>query len=374
MFRGQQYVFVPGLGFLLQGFLPPGLRQGLRQSPIQIPQQWSPRGRGQPPEGSNPAHIPPRGGEQLPQGANPGHTPPFASGLYGDGGQHTHTELPYKKLSEAGDKAYKLFKNKGHYAHDLSKMVEEACKNLGSDKMSKYQAEGFGTLKKSMRPGAPPKKNGSSFLANSGFELGKDWAASDEKVLDNFYKKFDQLFFFGTMAGRCSWEIDWETNPNVLGYCQTNEEFGYNTQVGGRSPHQRSVIRLQRNHGQDRQKRLVEYLGVLLHEMCHSFMGTWSCDARSCFQNSELVGVSGHGGAWQNTCVAVDEAVQKHFRLKLPFSRPISYALEMVEAGLTTPSKHCARWGITMPELNKFIAGIKQQKQAERLGGRFGGR
>lgn len=317
---------------------------------------------GQPPQGGQTPGQAPRG----PEPANPGKTPRGPGtpaqpprGPYGNNGDHVHTNLSYERLCKEKEKPYKLFKNKGHYAHHLSELVEEACKNLGTKKMTTPQATGLNKLKASMRKDGP--KDGSSFLKNSGYELGEKWSPADEVVIQNFYKKFDVIFFFGTLAGRCTWEIDWETLPGVLGYCHTAEQYGYNTQMKGPSAHQRSVIKLQKNLNTSRDKRLSSYLSTLLHEMCHSFMMVWSCDARSCYANDELLGTTGHGDAWQNTCTAVDKAVRKQFGLKFDMGRTVSYAHELAETG-AQPSKIMWFWEIDPNELARSIEYFKKEK------------
>lgn len=305
--------------------------------------------------------LPNHGGGQhptAPQGNNPAHIPPNRAGNQSNN-QHKHADLPYNQIAEAGAKAYKLFKDRGHFAHDLSKLVEHACENLESKKMSKYQAQGFGSLQKSMHPGGP--KNGSTFKSSSGLELSKDWSATDETVIKKFWKQFDQLFFFGTLDSRCYWEIDWNAHPNILGLCTTTEQYGYNTQVGGSSPHARARIQLSKLHGVNREKRLVEYIGTLLHEMCHAFMTVWCCEARSCFQRSDCCGVTGHGDAWQDASLTVEQAAKKHLKLNLDLGRMDSYALELVATGVA-PSKHCSRWGFDVPKLNQMVALIKQRR------------
>ncbi len=196
-------------------------------------------------------------------------------------GSHNHKDLSYTEISNAGEKAYKLFKDRGHYSKDLARLIERACQNVNTGGMSKYQAQGFSTLRKSMRPGISSSNSsrspssfpgGSSFISSSGFELGKDWSSDDEAVILKFFKQYDQLFFFGTLSARCTCKIEWPSSPNITGQCDSSVQYGYNTQVGGASQHIRCHIMLRKMQGSSQQARLNKYLGTLLHEMCHAFL------------------------------------------------------------------------------------------------------
>lgn len=271
--------------------------------------------------------------------------------------KHEHKNLAIGTLTEAGPKAYKMFTNQRHHAPDLAILVQDACKALERNKASKTQAEGLGTIQKSMYPAAA--KAGQSFKPKSGFDLAEKWSGSDEKVIMNFFKEFDKLFFFGSLDSRVTLNIQWGNPPLLLGYCKADEEISYNTQVGRVSPHMRAMIVLSKNEGMDRDTRLLEYLATLLHEMCHAFLQLWGCDTGHCMQDANAGGPTGHAAAWQDICFAVEKATRKHLKLAIDCNRIVAYALEM-EATNGRPSvSGCARWGFDVSQVNRFIQMIK---------------
>jgi hypothetical protein len=107
---------------------------------------------------------------------------------------------------------------------------------------------------------------------------------------------FDDLFFFGALKGRVSLNFyPHSGDGSLLGQCFTNGS-GF------------AKVELFRPHNpySGRRGRMIQFLGCLLHEMCHALFLVYACVQGPCFATYDSCGTTGHGAAWQYAAYAVE--------------------------------------------------------------------
>ena len=150
-----------------------------------------------------------------------------------------------------------------------------------------------------------------------------------------YFSFFDELFFFGSLKGCCELSIDeqdtiqarhvtgLEVNPvnKVLGLLDTRE--GEKCVILSRS---------QPNQFEGRHEKLKAYVEKMLHFMIHAFLELWTCERVACRKGFEKLGKTGHGRAWQDVAVAVENAVREEgfLNLDLKLDREKGLALELL--------------------------------------------
>lgn len=115
--------------------------------------------------------------------------------------------------------------------------------------------------------------------------------ASDKSVLDTYFKVFNHAFFFGSLS-----------NVGFTLYSSRREEgglYGRCRSVGVDSVESAHIEIYKLKSNFDREKKLLSYLGTLLHEMIHALFAIYACDADDCRDRSENEGAKRHGPAFQ---------------------------------------------------------------------------
>lgn len=71
----------------------------------------------------------------------------------------------------------------------------------------------------------------------------------------------------------------------------------------------------------NREARLKYYLQDLLHEMCHAFLGVYSCKKvvgrELCGVESSAQSKNGHGSAWKDMARKIEDSTERYLGLKL---------------------------------------------------------
>lgn len=98
----------------------------------------------------------------------------------------------------------------------------------------------------------------------------------------------------------------------------------------------------------------MEYLGTLLHEMGHAFLGLWGCDNWDCKTIVEREGM-GHGWAWQNIAFAVEGACRDvgFLGLRLDLGRVQHLAKECLDSDVEVPWSRAGEWGMEAEEVRR---------------------
>ncbi|PMD45415.1 hypothetical protein L207DRAFT_578333 [Hyaloscypha variabilis F] len=90
------------------------------------------------------------------------------------------------------------------------------------------------------------------------------------------------------------------------------------------------TVFLRESEGRGREEMLVEYRGILLHEMIHAFLMCWACDFEDCSDAKDVFG-KGHGPAWRDIAYALESAARdlSFWNLELGRGRGEALAIEV---------------------------------------------
>jgi hypothetical protein len=149
----------------------------------------------------------------------------------------------------------------------------------------------------------------------------------DHKVIIAYAYLFNKLFFFDGL-NQVSFTIhpeDAKRDPRWQAYCQTP----------GDRPGELARIHIYRHHDDNRERRLTNYIAILLHECIHAFLEIYSCrtenlDGEKCHERPEHGGKDGHGEAFQVITSSLHEATRNLLRLDLARYASMEYLLGML--------------------------------------------
>jgi hypothetical protein len=172
-------------------------------------------------------------------------------------------------------------------------------------------------------------------------------ACTDIDTLTAYFTLFDSVFFYGSLRTVCRLELTERSRGLVDEATVKVATFESNQdQVTSRITihalvEESDIRRLQqlRNgngglvKGMSRKDRIRFYLGVLLHEMIHVFLYTYTCSGGSC-----KVGVAGgarlgHCEAWFEIAFGIERAVLGLLDMKVDLGRRESLVLELSLCG-----------------------------------------
>lgn len=231
-----------------------------------------------------------------------------------------HKRIHVKDLSHG---YANMFKQGGHYADHLAQRVVEFARYRGND-LSRLQLIAIDHYQHE------PEYN------------IRDDSLSDDSFLRQYMKFFNDFFFFGTLTQKIT----------IFMMVQEGHDFNWNAKTvmsenrkGGlqqlivdnfyptEKDIQYDIVMYPRLGIKDMVERRLQYLGTLLHEMIHVFLHCFTCDYPPCRSEFRQLGVSGHGKAWQDIALALEESVSapKHLNLTLDLNRAACLALERVQ-------------------------------------------
>jgi len=148
----------------------------------------------------------------------------------------------------------------------------------------------------------------------------------DNCLLMEYFNIFDQIFFFGCLKGLVNVEFKLEmTNRDDFGICaHQHHDLASRQTIPDNFAASISIRNLSRDPNYSPQRtRLEKYLGTLLHEMLHAYLGIYMCDCcPRCHQLSDrIMGTSGHGPTWHEAAFALEQATHPLIGRKLELGR-----------------------------------------------------
>jgi hypothetical protein len=212
------------------------------------------------------------------------------------------------------------FRKLSLYGHDplqLSMVLQSIAKRQGIN-LLRSQREGiiqFGELTRQLSPNQ---------------ELENDL------LLEQFFNVFSDIFFNSALRGLCKVQFYPQISPQKHGECISP----YHSLLGRqRIPENfASLINLKsrvtdaRFQNMNPAKRPRKYLGTLLHEMLHAFLGIYICDGKRCSSRVECrnryltaIGRKGHKEEWQWAALEFEKAALALLGEELDIHRSLSF-------------------------------------------------
>ncbi|KAI9049782.1 hypothetical protein LZ554_005933 [Drepanopeziza brunnea f. sp. 'monogermtubi'] len=181
---------------------------------------------------------------------------------------------------------------------------------------------------------------------------------SDSAVLTAYFQFFDELFFFGSLAGseRCLLRFkaqrgnERQTRGMFFKYVQEGAD-GSQVQMFDIVMHKPYTYR---QREPNRHVRLKSALCCLLQGMCHAFLGLWQCRTGTCQQTW---GARGAGYAWQDMALAIEEALaDRHFlNLRISLERR-DMLIQMLKANPgRIKDAYLKDWGFDSRDLARYM-------------------
>ena len=112
-------------------------------------------------------------------------------------------------------------------------------------------------------------------------------------------------------------------------------------------------------------RRLSEYLGILLHEMAHSYLQLFVLNQVGSFQGQ---GAKGHGLPWMRITGAIELFCSGVLGLPLKLGRSLSFALELVANGIPDEQVPFDTLNVDVAAVKRIVGicrALKQQKQKQ---------
>jgi len=173
----------------------------------------------------------------------------------------------------------------------------------------------------------------------------------EKSIITAYFHLFDDLFFEGNVGKFCEVALF----KGFLDSKRTRAMF--DTLGKDNQREKRYEIRIHATTKvANQKKRLVHYLGTLLHEMVHVFLQLYACE--ECARKTEGLGLTGHGWAWMEVATAVKDAVGKKGLLgrDYPLGRLVGLVMEL-RTGAKMPTEEKVRqWtGVGLKEVNNEL-------------------
>lgn len=168
------------------------------------------------------------------------------------------------------------------------------------------------------------------------------------ELLNQYAKIFDGLFFFGSVWGFCSFEVVSELPDGIQGVGLATSPRPYKGCIV-ETERECTIMLLNRSLGpfeiKDPYERLRKYLAVLLHEMIHAMFNLYVCfSCDECVKETwALEGMTGHGEAWQEVALLIEERCEELLDEDLDLRRCSSAEVEMRNGGLLS-GEQLQRW------------------------------
>ncbi|KAE8444460.1 hypothetical protein EG329_000551 [Mollisiaceae sp. DMI_Dod_QoI] len=213
------------------------------------------------------------------------------------------------------------------------------------------------------------------YRTDSIFNLSKaDAHRTDEEVLATYKILFDDLFFFGSLFPKCKTFLTYPSGRKKLlhGYTNCDEEFKLKWEFPFLQKHLEAEITVCRSNEKRRRERLRNYLGTLLHEMIHAFLGIWGCRYKGCYNTWQRQGVRGHGHAWQDMAAAVEIAAADRdlLGLELDLGRLKNLAVDIVYEKRGLPlSEELEKWDMRREDVARICNEVEKQSLVTKLFG-----
>lgn len=232
-----------------------------------------------------------------------------------------------------------------HYAPDLAEKVMSWSRRTGNDLNSRQRA----ALKRYRR--------------RTIYDLRRNSSYSDKDILRSFFDLFDDLYFGGYVKDRC--KLAFSSRSARKERASGDTDWKWNTH-GGELVVQCTLILYNIYYIRDREKRLRDYLGTLLHEMGHAFLSIYGYVHKSCKENINSVGKAGHGYAWQDISYTLAKVTRDRslLGLKLKLGRCESLCDEVNHSRVPVPCD-LWRWGmenLVRNEGGKLLMDYKNQE------------
>ncbi|EPE34785.1 hypothetical protein GLAREA_10480 [Glarea lozoyensis ATCC 20868] len=204
--------------------------------------------------------------------------------------------------------------------------------------------------------------------------LPETWNKSEmQTLLDIWMEMFDRTFFFNSIRRAVGplvfTKID---SPGILTYAQFKSGWdGSRRQI---------IVDLH-----DELPEFYEgtreqwYICQVMHEMSHAFLGIFRCKCRPCLMRvvdhskNGGEGISGHGPAWCNVIVALQEALQSTVRWPVECNI-VASAQQNIE-GWVPNTRQLENWGFSPEDIDEAmeVCENKRQSRRSRGGGSRGG-
>ncbi|TGO24472.1 hypothetical protein BPAE_0102g00340 [Botrytis paeoniae] len=257
----------------------------------------------------------------------------------------------YLKESEARD----LFKGKAtrkdkiltvnhHKVSYLATLLVENASHQGSE-LTDIQREA-----RHLRFDAEQEKYSVRLFAK---ELSKHNTTSESYL--NLVKKFtthyitiyDKLFFFGCLLAteRMSYHVERREARTAMYEAVTIPICDRDDHV----THTRIEVYVEPQPGFTTEEQTRDWLGVLAHEVLHSFMLIFGCDG--CDMSPEQAGPSGHGHGWQAAAYRIEIACDRLLSNNVSLGRWVSLSNDVENCGMPMPEERLLRkWKMIGPE------------------------
>ncbi|KAE8442410.1 hypothetical protein EG329_003368 [Mollisiaceae sp. DMI_Dod_QoI] len=216
------------------------------------------------------------------------------------------------------------------YEHDMRDLAEELS-HLLSDR-SRHLSSTQRTVLEEYRS------------SKSVYKIREDSRIPEDDKIIAYVNLFNKLIFQGTLGGRVALELESESHYYKRAITKVIDGF--------------AIITIwSQDWIRDPKERLQRYLGIVLHEMTHAFLRIYGCP--DCRSRPDWQGKSGHGHAWQDLILAIQESVEDpgFLGLDLALNRLGSLQIELCRGG-TLPSDASRRWGFTREEIRLAQRGI----------------
>ena len=117
------------------------------------------------------------------------------------------------------------------------------------------------------------------------------------------------------------------------------------------------ITMYKRADARDRLERMGFYVGTLLHEMIHAFLGPWGCAFPDCQKSWETMGKTGHGCVWQDIALALETAARDPNLLDLDvaLNRDFALASELRKDGRRASREVCHGWDISCTKVERIL-------------------
>ena len=202
--------------------------------------------------------------------------------------------------------------------------------------------------------------------------LGQCSRFTDSEIVEAYFHLFDSLFFFSSLKDRCTAELVPKTREGL------NHFTIKSVSAANGERHSRiSIHGLGEESGytrKDRKAGLRAYLGILLHEMIHVFLYTYSCRIGACNRLLQGMAGLGHSEAWMEIAFAIENSVKVLLGLEVDLLRKWCLVTELSLNGEPVKNVEVKKWGFENVEIAVFVAAYgKDVRREARMGLEFVG-